>query len=69
MKKYLFSVLFLSLVITAVPALPVCFGSGAAEKTKNTGTPAHEAVIPDAELSSSELSSGVSGSSWAGIMA
>lgn len=54
MKKYLFSVLFLSLVITAVPALPVCFGSGAAEKTKNTGTPAHEAVIPDAELSSSE---------------
>ena len=54
MKKYLFSVLFLSLVITAVPALPVCFGSGAAETTKNTGTPAHEAVIPDAELSSSE---------------
>lgn len=54
MKKHLLSVLFLSLVITAVPALPVCFGSGAAGKTKNTGTPAHEAVIPDAELSSSE---------------
>ena len=54
MKKYLFSVLFLSLVITAVPALPVCFGSGAAETAKNTGTPAHDAVIPDAELSSSE---------------
>lgn len=54
MKKYLFSVLFLSIVITAVPALPVCFGSGAAETAKNTGTPAHEAVIPDAELSSSE---------------
>ena len=54
MKKHLLSVLFLSLVITAVPALPVCFGSGAAGKTKNAGTPAHEAVIPDAELSSSE---------------
>jgi len=45
MKKYVFSALILSLVITAVPALPVCFGGRAASPAES------EAYIPEAEIS------------------
>lgn len=47
MKKYLFSALLLSLVITAVPALPVCFRGRAAA---SAGLP-DTAFIPEAEIS------------------
>lgn len=45
MKNHLFPALILSLVITAVPALPVCFGGRAASPAEE------EAYIPEAEIS------------------
>jgi stage II sporulation protein D len=54
MKKHLFSALLLSLVITAVPALPVCFGGQAASAPGSGSRPAPEAIIHDAEISSAE---------------
>lgn len=55
MKKYMFSALLLSLVITAVPALPVCLhGRAAADSSPSETAPVPEAEISDDTALSSE---------------